>query len=499
MESIDLSANPIDPRKPFQRALRPKTKRHKADLLRPSDHTSELNLTEKPNRHSNEFFRSLINKMFHGFAIFEVRYDPLGKPYDFQCVEVNPAFEQVIGLKADQIVGNTLSLALRESESAWMDLCLRVAQHGEKEKLGNYFPTLRKDLEIFAFCPASSQLAVMVFDVTESEQMKKMLLNGEEGFRSIAENSDSGILISYDIDTPFVYANQCAAELTGYSSNELLKLRPSQLLEASEIPKVRQRIQLRLQGKPAPKRYATTLVLQNGQLLPIEVYGARVIWRGRPAVMTQFRDISFYKQVENQLEKTNKDLEHRVQERTAELMNTAGELEKKKEELLRHKKDLERANRELVQTNTALSVLARNIDRSHSEFEQKIAGIVSSRILPVIEELRHARIPEKSLAALDVMSTYLSDLTPGSTKSHEVVVSLSPMEMRVAVMIKKGFSSNQIGRLLHISLDTVKTHRRSIRRKLGLCNSSINLASYLKFKIGEQYRPPPAPLWNKLQ
>jgi DNA-binding CsgD family transcriptional regulator len=215
--------------------------------------------------------------------------------------------------------------------------------------------------------------------------------------------------------------------------------------------------------------------------------------------MTQFRDISFYKQVENQLEKTNKDLERRVQERTAELMNTAGELEKKKEELLRHKMDLERANRELVQTNTALSVLARNIDRSHSEFEQKIAGIVSSRILPVIEELRHARIPEKSLAALDVMSTYLSDLTPGSTKSHEVVVSLSPMEMRVAVMIKKGFSSNQIGRLLHISLDTVKTHRRSIRRKLGLCNSSINLASYLKFKIGEQYRPPPAPLWNKLQ
>jgi PAS domain S-box-containing protein len=489
----------MDLRKPFQGALRPKTKGLKTDLPRPSDSTSGLILIEKQSRHSIEFFNSLIHNMFHGFALFEVKYDALGKPHDFQCMEVNPAFEQVVGLKADQILGKTLSLALAESEPAWMDLCLRVAQHGGKEKFKNYFPTLRKYLEILAFCPGSGQLAAMVYDISEHEQMKKSMLNSEEGFQSIAENADNGILISYGIDTPFVYANRCAAELTGYSSNELLKLQPAQLAETSEMPKIKQRIRRRLQGMSAPKRYATALVRKDGQILPIEVYGARVIWKGQPAVMTQFRDVSFYKRVEEQLEKTNKDLERRVQERTSELMNTARELEEKKEELLRHKTDLERANRELVQTNTALSVLARNIDRSHGEFEQKIAGIVSSRVMPVIEELRHARIPEKCLAALDVMSTYLTDLTPGSAKSHEVVVALSPMEMRVAVMIKNGFSSNHIGRLLHISLDTVKTHRRSIRRKLGLRNSSINLASYLKLKIGEQTRPLPHPALEPIE
>ncbi len=484
MEPIELPANFIDRRKPFQDELGPKTRGLKADQLRPSDSTSGLTLIEKQSSHSIEFFNSLIHNMFQGFALFEVRYDTLGKPYDFHCMEVNPAFERAVGLKADQIVGKTLSLALAESEPAWMDLFLRVAQHGQKEKFKNYFPTLRKDLEILAFCPGSGQLAAMVYDISEYEQMKKSPFNSEEGFQSIAENADNGILISYGIDTPFIYANRCAAELTGYSSNELLKLQPAQLVETSEIRKIKQRIRRRLKGRSAPKRYATTIVCKDGQILPIEVHGARVTWKGRPAVMTQFRDASFYKRVEEQLEKTNKDLERRVQERTSELMNTARELEEKKEELLRHKMDLERANRELVQTNTALSVLARNIDCSHSEFEQKIAGILSSRVMPVIEELRHAGIPEKSLAALDVIATYLIDLTPGLAESHEVVVALSPMEMRVAVMIKNGFSSNQIGRLLHISLDTVKTHRRSIRHKLGLRNSSINLTSYLKVKIG---------------
>lgn len=485
MESIDLSANSIDLRQPPQGVSKPKAKEHKADPLRAIDSTLGHTPIKKPSRHSNKFFNSLIRKMFHGFALFEVRYDPLGKPYDFVFVEANPAFEQQVGLPADQIVGNCLSQTLGKSEPAWMDLYLRIAQNEEKETLRDYFPTLGKHLEIQAFWTDSGQMAAIVSDITEYEQIKKSLLDSKIAFRSITENVDNGILISYAIDTPFVYANQYAAELTGYSRDELMKIQPAQLLKPSEIPKIQKRIQQRLQGNPAPRRYITILVRQNGETFPVEVYGVRVPWNGQPAVMTQFHDISFYKQVENQLENANKDLECRVQERTTELLTITGELEENREELLRHKMDLERANRELIQTNTALSVLARNIDRNHGELEQKIAGIVSSRIMPVIEELRQAKIPEKNLAALDVMATYLTDLTSGCAKNHEITMSLSPMEMRVAVMIKKGFRSNQIGRLLHISLDTVKTHRRSIRRKLGLCNSSVNLASYLNVKIGE--------------
>jgi PAS domain S-box-containing protein len=324
------------------------------------------------------------------------------------------------------------------------------------------------------------------------DRITKSLYSSEEGFRSIAENSDHAILISYGIDTTFVYTNRFATELTGYSSNELLNLRPSQLVDAEGIPTTIKHIRWSLQGKHSPKRHTTTLARQNGQLLPIEVFATQVMWDGKPAIMSQFRDISFYKHLEAQLEKANLELERRLQERTSEMIKATEELEEKREELLRHKRDLELSNSELVQTNVALSVLARNIDRSHDEFEKKIADIVSLRIMPVIEEFRQDRISAKSLAALDVIATYLSELTSGSVNGREVIVSLSPMEMRIAVMIKKEFSSNQIARLLNLSLDTVKTHRRSIRRKLGLCNSSVNLSSYLKLKTDEQFPPPHA-------
>jgi DNA-binding CsgD family transcriptional regulator len=61
------------------------------------------------------------------------------------------------------------------------------------------------------------------------------------------------------------------------------------------------------------------------------------------------------------------------------------------------------------------------------------------------------------------------------------------MELRVAMMIKKGFSSEEIARLLNVSPHTVKTHRRSIRKKLNIKNSSINLSSYLKYKLGKAH------------
>jgi DNA-binding CsgD family transcriptional regulator len=82
-----------------------------------------------------------------------------------------------------------------------------------------------------------------------------------------------------------------------------------------------------------------------------------------------------------------------------------------------------------------------------------------------------------------VLAAYLNDLTPKMAKGHNIIISLSSMELRVAMMIKKGFTTNEIAKLMCISPYTVKTHRRNIRKKLNIKNSDINLASYLKLKL----------------
>jgi DNA-binding CsgD family transcriptional regulator len=259
-----------------------------------------------------------------------------------------------------------------------------------------------------------------------------------------------------------------------------------------EINKLTQRQKMRLASGPNLPAYETIFVKKKGGEFPVEVTDSKTVWQGQVAVLRIIRDITRRKRLEDALGKVHTELENRLRERTTELMTTANKLEQKQRELMCHKLDLEKASTELVQTNTALSVLARNIDRKREEVEKKIAHMISSRIMPLVEELQNAGLSKESRTNLEVLTAYLRDLTPEATRGHNVIISLSATELRVAIMIKDGFSSDEIARLLFISAHTVKTHRRSIRKKLKIKNKNINLASYLKSKLAPD-SPTPDP------
>ena len=62
----------------------------------------------------------------------------------------------------------------------------------------------------------------------------------------------------------------------------------------------------------------------------------------------------------------------------------------------------------------------------------------------------------------------LSDQRPVFTHESEVVALLTTRELDVLRCLSEGLSGNQIGALLHVSPNTVRTHRRSILHKLNV-------------------------------
>jgi DNA-binding NarL/FixJ family response regulator len=144
---------------------------------------------------------------------------------------------------------------------------------------------------------------------------------------------------------------------------------------------------------------------------------------------------------------------------------------------------MELKHQELLDTNKALTALARNIDREREDAEKKIAKLVRSRMLPLLEDFQKNASFKKYRAEIDELMLSLHELNPGLKKGSDIILSLSATELRIATMIKNGLTSPDIADLLHISLGTVKSHRRNIRKKLKLNNSRINLASYLEAKM----------------
>jgi DNA-binding NarL/FixJ family response regulator len=104
--------------------------------------------------------------------------------------------------------------------------------------------------------------------------------------------------------------------------------------------------------------------------------------------------------------------------------------------------------------------------------------------MPILEEFQRNPSFEKYRMEIDELMRSLSDLTPGLKDSADIILSLSSTELRIAAMIKTGLTSPEIANLLHLSLDTIKTHRRNIRKKLKINNSKINLATFLEIKMG---------------
>ena len=66
-----------------------------------------------------------------------------------------------------------------------------------------------------------------------------------------------------------------------------------------------------------------------------------------------------------------------------------------------------------------------------------------------------------------------------------VFASLSPVEIQICTMIRSGLATKEIAALRHISPITVHRHREHIRKKLGLTNRKVNLASYLNSMMTE--------------
>ncbi|MCF8067432.1 MAG: PAS domain S-box protein [Desulfobacterales bacterium] len=195
------------------------------------------------------------------------------------------------------------------------------------------------------------------------------------------------------------------------------------------------------------------------------------------------RDISDRKKIEEELKEAQKDLEHRVEIRTKELKSALDEMIKKENEVEKHKKSLKKINGRLLESNQALSALARNIDEEKNTIESNIQQIINAKIMPIICELRNREDCKKWHADLGIIANHLSGLVPGSENQQNINNSLSNQEMKISILIKDGLTSEQIAENLYISLHTVKTHRKNIRNKLKIKNEKINLVSYLKTAI----------------
>jgi len=155
------------------------------------------------------------------------------------------------------------------------------------------------------------------------------------------------------------------------------------------------------------------------------------------------------------------------------------DLKQSRSELLAHQQRLENLNTQLLDTNRALSIFAKNIEREREEIEKRIALKLRNLIIPVVVKLRADQALHKYGVQLDMLTTQIEDLTSGFAMDSRVTMTLSFTELRIASLVKGGVTTEEIARQLHIAESTVRTHRKNIRKKLNINTAQYSLRNFL--------------------
>ena len=116
--------------------------------------------------------------------------------------------------------------------------------------------------------------------------------------------------------------------------------------------------------------------------------------------------------------------------------------------------------------------------------EKKAHATITTKIMPIIKDLQKSKKLTTYLPEINAVAEHLSSLSPKNHQHYDIINLLTEMEVKVAALVKEGKTSKAIAQMMHISVETVKVHRKHIRKKLNIKHSKAGLSMYLRSAMG---------------
>ncbi len=141
--------------------------------------------------------------------------------------------------------------------------------------------------------------------------------------------------------------------------------------------------------------------------------------------------------------------------------------------------DLRKEKAQLEEMNITLRNVLKSVGREHEEHASNLAAKVNTLVLPALERIESENDLAIRKGYVTVVKDQLTRLLPRDTGGMPLLLKLTQMEMKVCQFIQSGHSNKDIADLLNLSVETIQTHRKSIRRKLGLHGRNVSLYAHL--------------------
>jgi len=295
-----------------------------------------------------------------------------------------------------------------------------------------------------------------VLDITSRIQAEKAVQKSEERYRLLVESTPDWVWIC-DKDSRQTFSNKAVKRILGYEIHEILGIEALSLIHREDRKSVRKWFQKAKKQKKGWKGSVIRWQHKDGYIRFLETIAEPILDdKGNLIGYTGIdRDVTARKRSEKEFQKIHDKLNEKT-------------------------KKLEIKKKGLEEINTAMTVLLKKREEDKTELEDNVLTNVKELVEPYFEKIKKTKLDDQQETLFSIIESNLSEIiSPFTRKMSLKYLNLTPTEIRIANLIRNGCSSKKIAELLNVSPRTIDTHRKNIRRKIGLQGQRGNLRSHL--------------------
>lgn len=232
-------------------------------------------------------------------SIFQAAPVGIGVVVDRVIKDANDRLCEMTGYSRDELLGqNTRILYLSDADYNYVG-SEKYRQIAEKGTGSVDIRWRRKDGKIIDVLLSSTPLNPADFsagvtftalDITERKQAVEKLQKSEEKYRILVENAGEAIFVAQEGMLRF--ANDKAAEIIGYSKEELTSIPFTEFIHPEDRNMVLARHIERQQVKKLPSRYSFRIVNRSGDTRWVDLNVVLIEWEGKHATLNFLLDIT---------------------------------------------------------------------------------------------------------------------------------------------------------------------------------------------------------------
>jgi two-component system, cell cycle sensor histidine kinase and response regulator CckA len=124
-------------------------------------------------------FRALFMHMAEGVALHEITVDGAGRPAGYRILEVNPQYEQFMGMPRDQLIGKLASEVFGPGDPRGAEVYGQAVFDDRPSRVETHCPYTGRHFDVSVAPMGSGFFATIMVDVTERKLHEKALREGE--------------------------------------------------------------------------------------------------------------------------------------------------------------------------------------------------------------------------------------------------------------------------------------------------------------------------------